>query len=82
MPDAEECVEVQDSLTILVFQDRAKAVYPSAGPLSSNLTDCKEKSLEVLKAEVYSLNSSGTCIPFMVYISVLWGAKTHFKLSI
>lgn len=47
MSDAEGCVRVKEWLTIIVSQDRAKATYPSAGPLSSNLTDWTEKSVEL-----------------------------------
>lgn len=47
MSDVEGCVRVREWLTIIVFQDRAKAMYPSAGPLSSNLTDWTKKSLEL-----------------------------------
>lgn len=68
--------------------DAGLAHHPRVpGQSKSDVSLCRPAQLEPhrlhrkefgsLKAEVYS-----SCIPFMVYVSVLWGAKTHFKLSI
>lgn len=68
---------MKEALTIIVSQDRAKATYPSAGPLSSNLTDCTQTSLALSElARVVGIGSDDLLKPLETH-RLVWFFSRH-----